>query len=63
MPMPFEETVVKTSPIIPKGARFIIQRTTLESASAKSLSICFVPSPAMDFSARPKIHAHTRMPM
>lgn len=40
--IPLVDTELNTSPIIPIGAKLMIQRTTVETPSARSFKTCFV---------------------
>ena len=51
--IPLSETDVNTRPKIPKGANWMIQRTTVEMASAKSATASKVVGEASCLSARP----------
>ena len=63
MARPFSETFVKTMPMIPNGARSMIQRTMSEIESAVFAMKSFEESDAMRFIASPNMHAQKRMPM
>ena len=63
MARPLPATLVYTRPIMPKGARLMIQRTTCDTASAVSARNFLVVSEPMFFMARPNMQAQNRMPM
>ena len=50
-------------PIMPNGAKLIIQRTTMDTAFDKSCSTVNVTGLAIFLTAKPKNAAHTRMPI
>lgn len=59
---PLVETALNTRPMIPNGAQLMTQRTTTESALARSAKKAFVPGPAA-FRASPTTTAQNRMAM
>ena len=63
IPRPFVETVLKTSPIMPNGAKLIIQRTACDTASERLDKTAFVLSVATVFRASPTTTAQSRIPM
>jgi len=63
MARPLPETLVYTRPMMPKGARLMIQRTIWETASAVLARKTLVLSAPMFFMAMPNIQAQNRMPM
>ena len=63
MDKPLSATLAKTRPIMPNGARLIIQRTIVETASAVLARKFLVVSLLRFFIARPNRQAHIRIPM
>ena len=59
---PVADTVVYTRPIMPKGAQLMTQRMEVDRHSARSDRTFLVGSLAW-LMARPKMTAHSRMPM
>ena len=59
---PLVETLSKTIPQIPNGAKLMIQRTAVDTASEMSFRACFVVSLAF-LDARPRTTAQKRIPM
>ena len=59
--MPFVDTAVNTKPMMPKGARLMIQCTTWPMASATLWNTSFVAAFAAR-SATPSMTAQARMP-
>ena len=60
---PLLTTFVNTRPMMPNGARLMIQRTMVETASDTLLRKTFVESAPSFFIATPKRQPHIRMPM
>ena len=60
---PLSDTLAKTSPMMPNGARLMIQRTMVETASAVLAIKSLVVSLPRRFIARPNRQAHIRIPM
>ena len=60
---PLLTTLVNTRPMMPNGARLMIQRTMVETASDTLLRKTFVESAPSFFIATPKRQAHIRIPM
>ena len=63
MDRPLLETLEYTRPMMPNGARLMIQRTILETASAVLERKTLVLSAPIFFMARPNRQAQNRMPM
>ena len=63
MARPLPETLVYTRPMMPKGARLMIQRTIWDTASAVLAIKVLVLSEPMPFMAMPNMQAQNRMPM
>ena len=63
MARPLPTTLLYTRPMMPKGARLMIQRTIWDTASAVSDRNFRVVTEPMPFMARPNIQAQNRMPM
>ena len=63
MDRPLLDTLVYTRPMMPKGARLMIQRTIWETASAVFARNSLVLSAPYFFMARPNRQAQNRMPM
>ena len=63
MARPLPETLVYTRPMMPKGARLMIQRTIWDTASAVLAIKILVLSEPMPFMAMPNMQAQNRMPM
>ena len=63
MERPLLATLVNTRPMMPNGARLMIQRTICETASEVSDRIFLVVSLPMFFMAKPNRQAHIKMPM
>ena len=63
MDRPLLDTLVYTRPMMPNGARLMIQRTICETASAVLARNSLVVSEPYFFMAKPNMQAQNRMPM